>query len=792
MTRVRRFVLLSVVALGCRSGANEPPIESRQRAIDFETGSVQGTLLWHGEPAEDQSYFLYEPGAVQQSFFSPSYALPNVTPGAHTIAVYDNGCFSNPSHKLGEASFDVAAGSSAAVDIDLTATAGRVRGSISVNRSPVAGARVEMFPDGGCSVVSASTGTDGTFSRLVAPGTYTANVRVNAIIIGTFAFSVDAAGTADVGPVDLATASVQGTLLWHGEPAEDQSYFLYEQGSVQQSFFSPSYALPNVTPGAHTIAVYDNGCFSNPLHKLGEASFDVAAGSSTAVDIDLTATAGRVRGSISVNGSPVAGARVEMFPDGGCSVVSASTGTDGTFSRLVAPGNYTANVRVNAIIIGTFAFAVDASETTDIDSVNTPAEPNVKLDLLGGTAKPNGMSLTFDNVTTEGTTVVVKSGSCVPSCSPPPTGYAVVGARYWDISTTAKYTDQITVCIAYDPQDVCGTGKSSCVKESLLRLVHDAGNGFKNITNGPVDTVNKKICGVTPSLSPFAIVAPIESANTPPSVAAPADMTLEAAGPAGAQATFDAAATDTEDGLLIPTCVPASGSTFPVGATQVTCNVTDSGGLPASASFTVTVRDTIRPAFGPPLAPIVATATSTSGATVTYSPPAATDAADSNPKVACTPASGSKFVPGRTTVNCTASDASGNTSATALTVWVQYDAPSDGTFFLKPIRPDGSSIFKIGRPVPVKFRLVGASAGITNLVAKLSVAKISDQIRGTAIDESDEDGDETDFLFKYRKAKGIYAYRWKTRGETQGTYRLRADLGDEVIHEITVSLKASK
>ena len=47
-------------------------------------------------------------------------------------------------------------------------------------------------------------------------------------------------------------------------------------------------------------------------------------------------------------------------------------------------------------------------------------------------------------------------------------------------------------------------------------------------------------------------------------------------------------------------------------------------------------------------------------------------------------------------------------------------------------------------------------------------------------------------VFKYRKAKGIYGYRWKTRGETQGTYQLRADLGDGVAHEIDVSLKAAK
>jgi hypothetical protein len=69
---------------------------------------------------------------------------------------------------------------------------------------------------------------------------------------------------------------------------------------------------------------------------------------------------------------------------------------------------------------------------------------------------------------------------------------------------------------------------------------------------------------------------------------------------------------------------------------------------------------------------------------------------------------------------------------------------------------------------------------------------MSGAIQGTVDDECDEDVDDTDFLFKFRKGKGLYVYRWKTRGETQGTYRLRADLGDEVAHEITVSLRAPR
>jgi HYR domain len=190
--------------------------------------------------------------------------------------------------------------------------------------------------------------------------------------------------------------------------------------------------------------------------------------------------------------------------------------------------------------------------------------------------------------------------------------------------------------------------------------------------------------------------------------------------------------------------------------------------------------------------PVTAYATSTGGAIVGYTPPTASDDLDGQRPVSCTPASGSPFPPGQTTVTCTASDTRGNSNTARFVIWVQYEAPTDGSFFLKPIRADGSSVFRVGRPVPVKFKLAGASQDITDLQSRLVVTKISDECRGTADDESDEDGDETDFLFKFRKGKGIYAYRWKTRDESRGTYRLRAELGDGVVHEVNVSLKVRR
>ena len=72
---------------------------------------------------------------------------------------------------------------------------------------------------------------------------------------------------------------------------------------------------------------------------------------------------------------------------------------------------------------------------------------------------------------------------------------------------------------------------------------------------------------------------------------------------------------------------------------------------------------------------ITVTTTSTSGAVVTWPAPTATDLVSGSVPVTCTPASGSTFAVGTTSVTCTASDALGNTASAGFTVTVQPMPP---------------------------------------------------------------------------------------------------------------------
>jgi len=141
------------------------------------------------------------------------------------------------------------------------------------------------------------------------------------------------------------------------------------------------------------------------------------------------------------------------------------------------------------------------------------------------------------------------------------------------------------------------------------------------------------------------------------------DETVEATSAAGAIVTYTSPTTsDAVDGAGVATCAPASGTFFAFGNTTVTCNATDSNGNAATpTSFVVRVVDTTAPVIAVHT-DVTAEATSSSGAAITYSSPATSDAVDGSGVASCSPASGSTFALGNTTVTCNAADANNNTS----------------------------------------------------------------------------------------------------------------------------------
>jgi hypothetical protein len=162
--------------------------------------------------------------------------------------------------------------------------------------------------------------------------------------------------------------------------------------------------------------------------------------------------------------------------------------------------------------------------------------------------------------------------------------------------------------------------------------------------------------------------------TTPPALTLPGTINKGATSPAGAVVTFSATAVDLVDGSTSVFCNPPSGSTFPIGTTVVQCSTSDSRFNTANGSFLVIVSADVTPPVLTLPANITAEATSASGAVVTFTA-TAIDNVDGPVPVTCTPASGSTFPLGTTTVQCSASDSHGNTAHGSFTVTVRDTTP---------------------------------------------------------------------------------------------------------------------
>jgi hypothetical protein len=164
-----------------------------------------------------------------------------------------------------------------------------------------------------------------------------------------------------------------------------------------------------------------------------------------------------------------------------------------------------------------------------------------------------------------------------------------------------------------------------------------------------------------------------------PRLVVPAGLDATATDADGAAVTYRVRADDDRDGAVTAVCVPPSGSRFAVGRTTVRCSATDRAGNLADATFPVTVAPPKHPADDrPPRLVLPGTvqrdAADATGAVVTYEV-RAVDAHDGPVPASCTPASGSRFVVGTTTVACSASDRAGNVGHATFTVEVRAPAP---------------------------------------------------------------------------------------------------------------------
>jgi hypothetical protein len=91
--------------------------------------------------------------------------------------------------------------------------------------------------------------------------------------------------------------------------------------------------------------------------------------------------------------------------------------------------------------------------------------------------------------------------------------------------------------------------------------------------------------------------------------------------------------------------------------------------------------------------------------------------------------------------------------------------------------------------VPVKFQLIGGSAGITDAAAKIYVAQVLSGVIGTELAADSTAEATTGNLFRYDSSSGQYIFNLGTDTLTAGTWLIRIDLQDGATHTVLISLK---
>jgi len=227
---------------------------------------------------------------------------------------------------------------------------------------------------------------------------------------------------------------------------------------------------------------------------------------------------------------------------------------------------------------------------------------------------------------------------------------------------------------------------------------------------------------------------------------------------------------------------------LPKGSHTITLTVTDTGGGSDSDDVVVNIVDTTSPVITCPAdvvvnLPLNSTATSI---VVNYPAVTATDGCSSSVSVTSTPASGSVFPIGTTTVNASADDGTTTPSTCHFKVTVQYNFAG----FFQPV--DNLPVFNVvqaGRAIPVKFSLSGYKGLGIFAAGSPSSGPIT-------CNSSDPASDLTETVtaggssLSYDPTTDQYNYVWKTDPAWAGTCRqLVVQLNDGSTHRANFRFK---
>ena len=414
---------------------------------------------------------------------------------------------------------------------------------------------------------------------------------------------------------------------------------------------------------------------SGSQFPLGTTTVQCTGGSFDVNVVDTSAPVLALPGDISVPG-PSSGAAVTYNASAhdvvdGNAGVSCSPASGSVFPRGTTTVTCTSSDSRQNTSTGTFTVTVTEPPS------DPPTNPHIPGDLTREATGPDGATVTY---TATGGGPEDENGRPTGSanCTPASGSKFPLGTTHvqCDGGSFKIHVVDTTAPALSLPRDFSVPGTASGATVTYDASANDIVDGSVGVscspasgTSFPVGTTTV-VCSASDSRQNaasgnFAVTVVAQPPDDPPPTLD--DITREATGPNGAVVTFTVPGNGNDDENGRPTgsgatCTPASGSTFPLGETQVQCT--------PGGTFKVTIVDTTAPALLLP-GNIV-----TQDPVVTYTA-SAQDLVDGSVAITCTPSSGSTFPDGTTVVQCSAADTRGNSASGSFTVTVEQPDPTD-------------------------------------------------------------------------------------------------------------------
>ena len=541
-------------------------------------------------------------------------------------------------------------------------------------------------------------GGDGTVPVQSAIGQFTGDNRVTLTKI--------TAGNPDHTGLMSNPAAQKSMLQTIGVP--------FQEGNIHTGF-----AVLTVGDGIHAMSVTFDPVDGFVVDGLGRRlGFSESTGPIT--EIPGSAWFGDADGMGLVFGRVQEPLRLELTGRGEDYYVIVSVETDHGNGGLVDSGFLGLGAQRGLPIVIGPATPNQAPDAVD-DNATTNQDTPITIAVLANDSDPDGDAVTITNVSQAGNgTLGVNANNTVTYS--PNTGFAGTDSFNYTVSDGRGGTDTASVALtvtrsnqppvaacqnitrAVGPncqavvtaQDVSGSS-SDPDGDAITLAMSPAGPftvGIHSVTLTVTDSHGA-------SATCTATVTIVD--ETPPVIACPSNIVTPAGvGQCSAVVVYSTTATDNCSATV--TCSPPSGSSFNIGTTTVVCVGADAAGNSTNCSFSVTVRDLQPPAI---TCPPNVTATAGAGATsavVNYSQPQTADNCPGT-TILCAPPSGASFPIGSTTVNCTATDGSGNAAQCSFTVAVSgpsvqadkivFESSRNGNLEIYSMNADGTSVMRL-------------------------------------------------------------------------------------------------